>query len=210
MENSGGVPGLQVRDNKGVQGEEGSASIPGPRGGRGEGEGGSTPKFYRLIREASEEEDVAAILFLASESSGVRLDALLREGEEAETYRREDLRLLEMAPWVRRERIERFPEREVGEIAGATLKIGRIESPSRGEVRQFGRAIQGEVCSIKCPGRSPDSEDLKMVLALRRVNRLAEVFVIPEEKGCLGCLLGRVTERETAYSHVKMRRPARG
>jgi len=170
---------------------------------------GRPPKFYRLIRGASEEEDVAAILFLASESSGVRLDALLKEREKRLRLTAERIwRLLEMAPWARREHIERFLEREVGEIARATLKIGRIESPSRGEVRQFGRAIQREICSIKCPGRSPDSEDLKMVLALRRVNRLAEVFVIPEEKECLGCVLERVAEREAAYSHVEMRRPS--
>ena len=72
-------------------------------------------KFYRLIQGASEEEDVAAILFLASESSKVGLDALLQEREKRLRLTPERIgRLLEEAPWARRERVKGFLGRAVG------------------------------------------------------------------------------------------------
>ncbi len=167
-------------------------------------------KCYRLILHAGDEEELAAILFLASAFSKVPLGSLLRARERRLKFTAERIEFLRRrAPWAKRDPVKDFVVRVVSELAGADVRLEAVRAERREAVEQLQRDVSRELCSVSCPRRrsSPDNEDLRLALAVRRISWPVDVYVIPREGECLGCVLDHKASSDDAYSHVRVIRP---
>ncbi len=149
-------------------------------------------RYSSALGSLTEEEDQTVAVYLGTKISRERLDRLAF-GKTKLKITADRLMLLEDGSWSGRDEILGFIREVVRSAGGRIREITedvRIE-----EVREFGRRIAMDLCVPEgCAVGGPDSEDVRLSLAVKRMDSPVRAFVAQKEGECFGCILGRFSQ----------------
>lgn len=157
-----------------------------------------------------DEADKVTFLFLLSTVTKLNLKSFWKGRNKRIKWSGERIgKIKKTSPWTDRDEIKRFLERELREFTGGKIVFYSMDVPKKEQVEQESKKLTQVLCSNKenCTQKSPDIEDLKLAMMIDQLEKPLDVYVIPNERECFGCILSYFKESDSKFSQVSILTP---